>query len=105
MRFISEPIEPVVATMDTSRIAIGEPAMPTLFKWRGREYVVVEVFETRRQTSHCRCGSDEQYVRRHWFKVRTADGSVMQIYFDRQAASAREKKKRWWLYSIIEQSA
>jgi len=100
MNFISEPIEPVVASMNTSRLAVGEPAVPVLFKWRGREYTVVEVLETRRQTSRCHSGSDEQYVRRHWFKVRTADGSIMQIYFDRQPASSREAKKRWWLYSI-----
>ncbi len=99
-QFISEPIEPVVGTMDTSRVALGQPDMPRVFTWRGREYTVAEVLETWRETSGCKSGADEQYVRKHWFRVRTTDGSEMKIYFERQAASRREARRRWWLYTV-----
>ena len=32
-------------------------------------------------------GSREQYLRKHWFKIRTKDHQVMTLYFDRQARS------------------
>ena len=32
--FISEAIQPVAATLDTSRMAAGEPGLPRQFRWR-----------------------------------------------------------------------
>ncbi|NQU41698.1 hypothetical protein HQ520_00320 [bacterium] len=52
----------------------------------------------------CWSGSGERYVRKHWFRIRTTDGQEMKLYFERQARSAREAKKRWWLHSVIEPS-
>ncbi|MBT7300722.1 MAG: cytoplasmic protein, partial [Victivallales bacterium] len=47
----------------------------------------------------CHHGSSEQYVRRHWFRVETTDGSEMRIYFDRQPRPGANKK-RWWLATV-----
>ena len=37
-------------------------------------------------------------MRKHWFAVATDAGLTMNIYFERQARSAK-KKSRWWLFS------
>jgi phosphoribosylglycinamide formyltransferase-1 len=58
------------------------------------------VLDTWKTTSACRHGSGERYVRKHWARIRTADGTVMTLYFERQARSRRELKTRWWLYTI-----
>lgn len=42
-RFIGEDIKPVVVTMDTSRMAAGEPGVPREFLWRGQTVEVLAV--------------------------------------------------------------
>lgn len=103
--FIGEPIEPVIESMDTRRMATGEPGLPMRFRWRGEEHEIAAVLEQRRQTGRCTSGSDEQYVRKHWYRVRTAAGVEMKLYFERQARSARERTARWWLHSIVRAEA
>jgi len=105
MRFVSEAIHPVEGTFDTAGMAAGEPGLPKQFRWRNQTYTVAEVLEQSKETGPCSHGSGEQYVRKHWFRVRTTDGAVMRIYFERQAASARQRKARWWLHSIAEAPA
>ena len=96
--FICELIQPVMAEARAAKP--GDPALPARFLWRGREYAVEEVLESWRETGPCTHGSGERYVRKHWFEFRTADGSLMKVYFERQPRSAREKHKRWWLHTI-----
>jgi hypothetical protein len=81
-------------------MAVGEPGLPWRFVWGGREHEVAQVLDRWKTTSRCRSGSDEQYVRKHWFRLRTTDGDQMTVYFERQARSGRERKARWWLYSV-----
>lgn len=100
-QFISEAIEPVVETYDTSRMAIGEPGLPREFVWRGRRIIVTAVLRTWRETGKCRHGSPELYVRKHWFEVATASHDTMKIYFDRQPRDGRPGA-RWWLFSMCE---
>jgi hypothetical protein len=99
-RFVSEPIEPAPGSFDTAGMTRGEPGLPGRFAWRGREYEVAETLETWKETAPCHHGSDEQYVRKHFFRVRTACGREMTLYFERQARSRRERKKRWWLFTV-----
>jgi hypothetical protein len=40
------------------------------------------------------------YLRRHWFRVRTAGGEQMTLYCERQAKNAKRPKARWWLYTV-----
>jgi hypothetical protein len=77
-RFISEPINPLTETADTSRMAIGEPGLPRKFFWRGRTISVTAVIRSWRKTGRCRHGSTEMYVRKHWYEVETdSDGIII----------------------------
>lgn len=100
-RFVSEAIAPVPGSMEPAMMASGEPGLPMRFTWRGREYAVAEVLEKWRETGPCRHGSGEQYARKHWFRIKTEDGSEMRLYFERQPASRKRAKTRWFLHSII----
>jgi hypothetical protein len=96
--FISEPIKPKAGSFNTARMAQGGPGVPEAFEWRGRMIAVDAVVKSWHTTGPCTHGSGEQYVRRHYFEVRTAEG-LMKIYFDRQP-KAGPKAPRWWLLSI-----
>ncbi len=99
-QFIAEAIEPIAEAMDTRRMATGEPGLPMRFRWRGEEHQIAKVLDQWRQTGPCRSGSDEQYVRKHWYRIRTTAGAEMTLYFERQARSARELKSRWRLHTL-----
>ena len=98
-RFISEPLVPVIATADTSRMAAGEPGLPREFLWRGKTVTIVAVLRAWHDTGECDHGSHEKYVRKHWYEVATASHGTMRIYFGRQPRGGR-KEARWWLFSI-----
>jgi hypothetical protein len=98
--FVSEPIVPVAGTFDTSGMARGEPGVPGKFHWRRKEYTVVQELERWKDHGDCRNGSDERYVRRHGYRVRTGDGSVLRLYFQRSVGRGKMAKERWWLHSI-----
>jgi phosphoribosylglycinamide formyltransferase-1 len=100
-RFVDEPIEPVVATADTSLMAGGGPGLPHEFRWRGRTIEIAALLRSWRETGKCRHGSAELYVRKHWFEVVTTDHATMKIYFERQSRRGR-KEPRWWLFTISE---
>ena len=99
-QFVSEMIEPVAGTADSAGMAIGEPGLPRSFSWRKQRYEVDAVLARWKESSPCRNGSNERYLRKHWFSVRTTNGDVMKIYFERQSRSARQAKARWWLYTM-----
>ncbi len=99
-QFISEPIKPVVGTVDMRGMVRGEPGLPGKFIWRDEERTVAEVLEIWKETGKCKSGSDERYVRKHWFRIRTTDGHEMKIYFERQPRSKAQSKLRWWLYTL-----
>ncbi len=95
--FISEPIVPV-GDFDPSAMSRGEPGLPPGFRWREREWTVAEVLESWREYGDCKHGSGERYLRKHCFRLRTTDGSVLRIYFQRSFGRARATA-RWWLQS------
>ena len=98
--FISESIKPCPGAFTTSALVSGAPGVPQSFVWRQTTYDVAAVLETWKETGPCSHGSHEVYVRKHGYRIITADGTKMTIYFERQARSSRQKKARWWLYSI-----
>lgn len=98
--FISEPIVPD-ASFDPLAMARGEPGVPGKFRWRDREWIVAEVLETSKAYGDCKHRSGERYLRRHRFRLRTTDGHVLRVYFQRSFARARATT-RWWLQSIEE---
>jgi hypothetical protein len=66
-RIVSEAIRPVAGTVDTARMAIGEPRLPSEFVWCGRTISAMSVLRTWRETGRCHRGSPEMYVRKHWY--------------------------------------
>jgi len=99
-KFISEPIKPLTGEFRTAAMTRGEPGLPAKFIWRDTEYVVAEVLEAWKETGPCRSGSSEKYLRKHWYKIRTAEDEMMTLYFERQARAKSQAKARWWLYII-----
>jgi len=97
--FISEAIEPDPGTLDTERMAAGEPGLPMSFKWRGRTVRVAQVVRSWKDTGACRHGSGEKYIRKHWYEVLTDQGEKMKLYFERQPRAKSKSRQRWWLYS------
>ncbi len=99
--FVSEPITPVEACFDTGGMARGEPGLPQKFRWRNKEYAVAEVLERWKEHGDCANGSGERYVRKHGFRIRTTDGLVLKLYFQRSFGRAKVKAtSRWWIYSV-----
>jgi len=99
-QFICEPIDPVAGSAKIGSVSVGEPGLPGGFHWRGREYRVVGVLRKWKSSGPCRHGSGERYLRRHWYRVRTADGSEMTLYFDRQAKDRKHPRRRWFIYTV-----
>ena len=98
-QFIGEAIRPDAETMDTARMAAGEPGLPELFHWKKQTIRITRVLRTWRGTGPCHHGRGEIYVRKHWFEVATETGQIMKLYFERQPRSG-SKKNRWWLSTI-----
>lgn len=108
-RLVSEALQPVFAaagegTPSTSDEyqAVGEPLLPGGFIWRGEEQAVAEVIERWKEYSRPGVAMTERYLRKHWYRIRTAAGLEMKIYFERQARSKAGAMQRWWVYSVIE---
>jgi len=99
--FVSEPLTPEPGTFDVSRMSIGEPGLPRRFVWRGQTYEIKTAVHSWRETGPCRHGSDERYVRKHWYEVETTAGDIMTIYFDRHPRRG-SRGPRWWLFSVRE---
>jgi Family of unknown function (DUF6504) len=75
--------------------------LPRKFRWRKREFTVTEVLETGKNYGDCAHGSGEHYVRRHNYRVRTSDDTVLRLYFQRSFGRGKiQSKSRWWIHSI-----
>ncbi|MGQ9699623.1 MAG: DUF6504 family protein [Candidatus Bipolaricaulaceae bacterium] len=63
-----------------------KPGPPTSFLWEGREYHIAQVLEFRRTLDF----HSAWWRRRHrdWYKVRTKDGRVFELYFSPWAGPA-----------------
>lgn len=99
-RFVGEGILPDAMSFDAAGMATGAPGLPRSFSWHGARYTVLEVLETWKESGDCRCGSGERYVRKHWYRIKTAEGPEMKLYFERQQRSSGGS--RWRLYSTRE---
>ena len=98
---ISEQLKPML-DQTVHAVVIGAPLLPAKFLWRKNEYEIREVLEMWKESGSCTHGSGERYVRKHWFRIRTTSGDEMKIYFERKARSARQVKRRWWIYSLVD---
>jgi phosphoribosylglycinamide formyltransferase-1 len=98
--FVSESIKPITGTFNSGAMARGEPGLPARFMWRKTEYAVVRILDKWKETTPCKSGSKEKYVRKHWYKIETESGAIMNIYFERKSLPKGQRKTRWWLYSV-----
>ena len=66
-----------------------KPGPPAGFRWEGKEYRIAEILEFRRELDFKR----SWWRRRHrdWYKVRTSDGHVFELYFHRGPG------RRYWV--------
>ena len=78
-------------------MAQGKPGLPSHFTWRKNQFAISEVLDEWKESGPCRNGSNESYLRKHWFRIRNNEGMEMKLYFERQP---RSKSRRWQLYSI-----
>ncbi|MFC1765679.1 DUF6504 family protein [Planctomycetota bacterium] len=99
-QFVSETITPVFSDGPSQPHVPGEPILPQGFRWRDTEYTIETVVKVWKENGPCRSGASELYLRKHWYQLRMTDGCEMEVYFERQARSAKQQKKRWWLYTL-----
>ena len=97
-RLISAPLVPD-RSFDVSSMASGAPGVPGKFHWGKSELVVAEILDRDKEYGDCTHGSGERYLRKHVYRIRTADGLVARIYFLRSFGRARAAA-RWWLHSF-----
>jgi hypothetical protein len=101
-RFVSEPIVPLPSVFETSEMVRGAPGLPAGFRWRDREYRIVECRSTGKKLSP---SAGELYVRRHTFSLSMDDGSTWEVYFLRQppkGAKRPARRQRWFLRTVVE---
>jgi hypothetical protein len=92
-QFVSRPLKQTGEGYITPASG-GEPPVPRAFQWEDRTLVVAEVLRSWRSTRDDR---GDTYLKRHWFELRTEDGSRIEVYYDREA---RRGAAQWWLYTI-----
>jgi len=100
-QFVGERLKPDAATFNTFALVGGVPQMPKRFTWRGETFEVAEVLDGWKELGPAKEGGARQYLRKHWFHIRTTTGEEMKIYFERTARSTKMRKTRWWLYSLV----
>jgi hypothetical protein len=94
-QFVSEPLKPD-RSFDPVAMSTGAPGLPAKFRWRKEDLVVAEVLDRDKDYGDCTHGSGERYVRRHIWRIRTTDGRIARIYFQRSFGKSRPTA-RWWL--------
>jgi hypothetical protein len=86
--------------MDPHVMTMGEPDVPRVFQWGDRRCEVSEILSVWKDVSDKKHGGEPGYVRKHWFRLRLADGAVAEVYFLRQPQGPG--KHRWYLYTLTD---
>ena len=108
IRFIGEPIE---VSYIVAPLLEKKPGPPDVFTWRGEHYRIVEVlsewvdFHRRgRMAKNMRPEHTASAARRgswgvgqFYFRVRTAQGNVFDIYYDRAPKNVDDRKGAWFI--------
>jgi hypothetical protein len=114
LRFIGEEIE---VEYDTPPALEKKPGAPGGFVWEGETYRVEEVLSewhdfTRRGRMARNMRPDHALaaarrgswgVGRDYFRVRTRDGRVFDLYYDRSPGGASERKGIWVLFREMQE--
>ena len=92
-QFISREIEVTVA---------GEIKTPASFSFDGREYIISQILAAWPDHGFGRNppGRRRWWQRHHrnYFQIKTTDGDVFEIYYDRGANLNHPELKKWYVY-------
>jgi hypothetical protein len=92
--FVSEALAPGGDLYDAGGPSIGEPALPSSFRWRDE---VLEIASIRRSWRTTKDDRGDTYLKRHWYEIALRDTRTAVIYFDR---AAKRGGPHWWLYTV-----
>ncbi|MFA5309210.1 MAG: DUF6504 family protein [Dehalococcoidales bacterium] len=90
-RYFGQPLEVTTG---------GDVKTPVAFKLDGRDYTVAEVLESWPDYGFGRSTTSRTWRERHHrtcFRVKTADGAVFEIYYDRGTNLKHPELKKWYL--------
>lgn len=116
LRFIDERIE---VQFNQPPVLEKSPPCPDVFTWRGQAYAVAELLNEWRdygrrgrmagnmQPEHAMRAAERGSwgVGRFFYRVRTADGLIFDLYYDRAPKGARDRKGAWFLFREMEPAA
>lgn len=114
IRFIAEPIQ---ALFDDPPLLEKKPGPPDGFIWREQTFRVASVLsewhDFRRRGRMARNMQPQHAARAasrgswgvglDYYRVRTEDGRIFEIYYDRAPKSADKRKGEWVLYREVEE--
>ncbi|MEW5986630.1 MAG: DUF6504 family protein [Chloroflexota bacterium] len=104
--------EPVTVHFNRPPLLEKKPPCPDQFTWQGQTFTVVEMVAEWRdyrrrgrmadnmQPAHAATAAQRGSwgVGRFYFRVRTADGRLFELYYDRAPQDADHRKGTWFLY-------
>ncbi len=113
MRFIGETID---VQFDQPPALEKKPGCPDGFTWQGEQFRVAEMLKEwhdyRRRGRMARnmqpqhaavaAGRGSWGVGRDYFRVRTKDGRIFELYYDRAPKNIDERKGQWFLNSELD---
>ncbi len=113
LHYIDEPIE---ALFDKPPALEKKPGCPNGFVWRGETQRIVEMvaewhdysrkgrMAKNMQPAHARVAERRGSwgVGRDWFRVRTAEGRIFDLYYDRAPKGSNQRKGEWRLVKELE---
>lgn len=113
IRFIDEPI---AVFFEQAPAFSKRPHCPNAFEWRGERYAVVETlsewcdyrrrgrFESNMEPEHAALAAvrGSWGVGRFYFRVRTQDGRVFDLYYDRAPRGSADRAGAWVLFRELE---
>ncbi len=80
----------------------GEVKVPASFRLGEQEYVISEILETWPDYGFGRSPLPRkrwwQRHHRNYYRVRTAQGEIFEIYYDRGTGLDHPERKKWFLY-------
>ena len=109
IRFINEPIR---AIFDTPPLLEKKPGCPSSIYWREEEFFIFEIisewhdYQRRgRMAKNMKPGhASTAKIRGSWgvgqdyYRIKTNNGRIFDIYFDRAPQDANRRKGNWFLY-------
>jgi hypothetical protein len=109
LRFIGEPIQ---VQFDRPPLLEKKPGCPDRFTWQGETYQIVEKLSEwhdygrrgrmarnmRPEHASTAARRGSWGVGREYYRVRTHDGRVFDLYYDRAPKSVEDRKGSWHLY-------